>query len=206
MITFDHIAITAPSLEEGVSYLHNLTGLTIPKGGEHPDMGTYNHLTALGPDTFAEVIAINPDAPKPDHPRWFNLDHVTEPKISWLLRTDDIEGCIAKAATFGIDLGRAMPLQRGDLRWRFTVRDDGTIPIEGAAPLILQWDTDGSHPASQMTDQGLRMNTLTIETPYANELAKLLEVIGLKDLPEIKQAQVTKVSANFLTVTKSIAV
>ena len=99
-----------------------------------------------------------------------------------------------------------MPLQRGDLRWRFTVRDDGTIPIEGAAPLILQWDTDGPHPASQMTDQGLRMNTLKIETPYANELAKLLEVIGLKDLPEIKQAQVTKVSANFLTVTKSIAV
>jgi hypothetical protein len=197
MITFDHIAIAAPSLKEGVSYLQSLTGITLPKGGEHPDMGTHNHLTALGPDTFAEVIAINPDAPKPNHPRWFNLDHVNELKTTWLLRTDDIEGCIAKAASFGIDLGRAIALQRANLRWRFTVRDDGTIPLEGAAPLILQWDSEGPHPASNMMDQGLRIDALCVETPYANELAKLLEVLGLKDIPEIKQASTTNVIPGF---------
>lgn len=206
MITFDHIAFAAPSLKEGVSHLHALTGLTVPTGGEHPDMGTHNHLTALGPDTFAEVIAINPEASKPDHPRWFNLDHVTEPKTAWLLRTDDIEGCITKAATIGIDLGRAMPLQRGDLRWRFTVCDDGTIPLEGAAPLILQWDTDGPHPASNMTDQGLRMNTLSIETPHAEKLTKLLDALGLKNRPEIKQALTTKISATFSAAAESVAI
>lgn len=206
MITFDHIAIIAPSLSEGVAYVRNNTGLTLPKGGEHPDMGTHNHLTALGPDTFAEVIAINPEAPKPDHPRWFNLDHVYEPKIAWLLRTDDIEGCINKAASLGIDLGRAMPLQRGDLRWRFTVCDDGTIPLEGAAPLILQWDTDGPHPASNMTDQGLRMNTLSIEAPHAEKLTKLLDALGLKDCPEINRAPTTKITATFSTLQESLAI
>ena len=62
MINFDHIAIAAPTLAEGADYIRNLTGLTFPTGGEHPDMGTHNLLTAIGPDTFAEVIAINPDA------------------------------------------------------------------------------------------------------------------------------------------------
>ncbi|MEH6361224.1 MAG: VOC family protein, partial [Amylibacter sp.] len=75
MITFDHIAIAAPTLAEGAAYMHALTGLTFPKGGEHPDMGTHNLVTALGPDTFAEVISINSDAPTPNRPRWFDLDN-----------------------------------------------------------------------------------------------------------------------------------
>lgn len=197
MITFDHIAIAAPSLAEGAAYLHNLTGHTLPKGGEHPDMGTHNLITALGHDTFAEVIAINPDAPTPNRPRWFNLDHVKEPQTAWLLRTDDIDGCIAKAASLGIDLGHAMPLKRGDLRWRFTVRDDGTIPLDGAAPLILQWDSTGPHPASRMVDLGLRMDTLTIETPHAEQLTALLDIVALDDRPNIIQAPTTKITADF---------
>jgi len=208
MITFDHIAIAAPTLAEGAAYARNLTGLTFPAGGEHPDMGTHNLLTAIGPDTFAEVIAINAQAPAPDRPRWFGLDNPTEqakfPCLqAWLLRTDDIDGCIARAATLGIDLGHAMPLKRGDLRWRFTVRDDGEIPLDGAAPLILQWDSTGPHPASRMADLGLRMDTLTIETPHAKQLTELLQILGLKDTPNIKQAPETTLNASFHTAKES---
>lgn len=200
MIIFDHIAIAAPTLAEGGAYMHTLTGLTFPKGGEHPDMGTHNHLTALGPDSFAEVIAINPDAPKPDHPRWFNLDHITKPKVAWLLRTDDIDGCIAKAAKLGIDLGRATPFRRDALRWRFAVTADGSIPLDGAAPLLLQWDVTGpQHPASNMVDLGLRMEELNIETPHAKRLSALLESLGLQDPPKIQQSQTTEINAVFST-------
>ena len=192
MTTFDHIAIAAPTLTEGTTYFHAATGLDMPQGGEHPDMGTHNCLTALGPDTFAEVIAINPDAPAPNRPRWFNLDHVTGPHIAWLLRTDDIDGCIASAAAIGIDLGRPVPLKRGDLRWRFTVRDDGTIPLDGTAPLILQWDSAGPHPATRMTDLGLRMDSLAIETPHADKLEKLLNTLNLQGMPEITHSQSPK--------------
>ena len=204
MITFDHIAIAASSLAEGADYVRAQTGLTFPKGGEHPDMGTHNLLTALGPDSFAEVIAINPDAPAPNRPRWFGLDEPSEqakfPRLqAWLLRTDDIEGCIKKAAEIGIDLGRATPFKRGTLRWRFTVTESGAIPLDGAAPLILQWDTKGPHPAGNMTDLGLRMDALTIETPHIAKLTELLTVLGLKNQPTIKLASATIITATCST-------
>ncbi len=199
MITFDHIGIAAPSLTDGVAYFQTATGLDMPKGGEHPLMSTHNHLTALSSDTFTEVIAINPDAPAIGRPRWFNLDNTTEPKITWLLRTDDIAGCIAKAASIGIDLGRALNLERGHLKWRFTVRDDGTIPLNGVAPLLLQWDTEGPHPASGMTDLGLRLDAITIQTPQAEKLTQLLDTLGLTDKPEIIQSDKTNVSVTLET-------
>lgn len=204
MITFDHIAIAAPSLTEGADYVRARTGLTFPKGGEHPDMGTHNLLTALGPDTFAEIIAINPNAPAPDRPRWFGLDDPTEqdqfPRLqAWLLRTDDIEGCIKRAAELGIDLGRATPFRRDALRWRFAVTDDGSIPLDGAAPLLLQWDIGGPHPASRMADLGLRVDTLTIETPHAARLDALLDALGLIDRPNIQKAVETRITAQLST-------
>ncbi len=205
MITFDHIAIAAPTLAEGAAYMRNLTGLTFPKGGAHPDMGTHNLVTALGPDTFAEVIAINPDVTPPNRPRWFELDNpVAQAKFpctqAWLLRTDDIDGCIRKAAKLGIDLGRATPFRRDALRWRFAVTADGSIPLDGAAPLLLQWDETGpQHPASGMPDLGLRMDTLTIDTPHADRLIELLETLGLQKPPEIRQSQIPKINAVFST-------
>jgi len=206
MITFDHIAIAASSLKEGAEYARTLIGASFPKGGEHPDMGTHNLVTALGHDTFAEVIAINPDATAPNRPRWFGLDDPTEqakfPCLqAWLLRTDDIDGCIAKAAELGIDLGRATPFRRDALRWRFAVTDDGAIPLDGAAPLLLQWDETGpNHPANRMTDLGLRMDMLTIETPHADRLTELLDALGLQDRPAIKQATQTRIDARFTRV------
>jgi hypothetical protein len=204
MITFDHIAIAAPSLDAGADYIRNLTGLTFPKGGEHPDMATHNLVTALGPDSFAEVIAINPNAPAPDRPRWFGLDDPTsQAKLpclqAWLLRTDDIDGCIAKAAKLGIDLGHATPFRRDALRWRFAVTDDGAIPLGGAAPLLLQWDNADPHPAASMTDLGLRMDALTIETPHAARLTALLDALGLQTRPDIIQAAGTKITAQVST-------
>ncbi len=203
MITFDHIAIAANTLAEGATYMRNLTGLTFPKGGAHPDMATHNLVTALGPDTFAEVISVNPDATPPNRPRWFELDNpVAQAKFprtqAWLLRTDDIDSCIRKAAALGIDLGTATPFKRDALRWRFTVTTDGSIPLDGAAPLLLQWDETGpNHPASRMTDLGLRMDSLTIDTPHADRLIELLETLGLQKTPEIRQSQTTKINAVF---------
>ncbi|MFK5997867.1 MAG: VOC family protein [Rhodobacterales bacterium] len=204
MITFDHIAIAAPSLAAGADYMRNLTGLTFPKGGAHPDMATHNLVTALGPDSFAEVIAINPDATPPNRPRWFGLDdpaeHAKFPRLqAWLLRTDDIDGCITRAAKLGIDLGTATPFRRDALRWRFAVTDDGKIPLDGAAPLLLQWDTAAPHPAANMADLGLRMDALSIETPQADRLNDLLNALGLQTRPDIIQAAGTKLTAQLST-------
>lgn len=202
MPEFDHIAIASNTLERGEGFVQKQTGIEVPKGGQHHLMGTHNCLTALGPDTFLEVIAIDPEAQAPDRPRWFDLDNPKAqsafPRLqAWLLRTDDIEGCIAMASSLGVDLGEPLQLTRGDLRWRFTVRPDGTIPLGGAAPLILQWDNGGPHPATRMTDLGLRLKSLTIETPRADELSQLLKALGLMDKPDIIPANQTKIITKF---------
>lgn len=196
MITFDHLAVTAPDLQAGTGHVRAQTGLTLPVGGEHPQMATHNRITRFSDDTYLEIITPNPAALAPNRPRWFNLDTVTRPGLSaWIVRTDDIGRCIATAATLGIDLGQAVPLQRGDLRWRFSLRDDGSIPLNGAAPLVIQWDTDGPHPAANMPDAGLRLDQLTITTPQADKLRALLSALGMSNLPKINTGAAVELAA-----------
>ena len=198
MITFDHIAVTALSLAEGAAHVHAATGLTLPKGGEHPQMGTHNLLTTFGDDSYFEIITQNPTAPAPDRPRWFGLDKPPEaPHLAaWLLRTDDIERDIAAAATVGVDLGRATPLKRDALRWRFSLRDDGALPLDGAAPVLIQWDTEGPHPSRNMTDLGLRLDSLLVETPHTEQLTALLDVLGLQQQPRLHKSDLTRLTAH----------
>jgi len=68
----DHLVVCASDLPAGVAWFENLSGVRLPKGGSHPLMGTHNHLSALSEDEFFEIIAIDPQAPGVDRPRWFN--------------------------------------------------------------------------------------------------------------------------------------
>jgi hypothetical protein len=82
----------SPSLEVGVEYVRQTLGVSPQVGGEHPRMGTHNCLLKLGEKFYLEVISINPNAPRPNRPRWFQLDK-PEPSIrlaTWIARTDDI--------------------------------------------------------------------------------------------------------------------
>ncbi len=198
MITLDHIAVAARTLDEGAACVTSHTGLILPKGGEHPQMGTHNLLTTFGNDTYLEVIAPNPDAPALGRPRWFGLDEPPQPPrlLAWILRTDDIDACITKAAAIDIDLGTATPFKRDALRWRFSLRGDGSIPLGGAAPLIIQWDIPGPHPSNTMADLGLRLDQLTIETPHSDTLASLLNALNLENPPRLKCSNNTQITAN----------
>jgi len=90
----DHIAIIAPSLEDGVEYVRQTLGVSPQAGGEHPRMGTHNCLLKLGEKFYLEVISINPNAPHPNRPRWFQLDEPDPSRLirlaTWIARTDDI--------------------------------------------------------------------------------------------------------------------
>src|SRR5690606_32822306 len=70
----DHLVVTAPSLAEGARFVREALGVEPEPGGKHPRMGTHNLLLRLGNDVYLEVIAIDPGAPAPGHPRWFGLD------------------------------------------------------------------------------------------------------------------------------------
>lgn len=186
MIYFDHIAIGCTTLEQGIAYVADRTGLTVPVGGEHPLMGTHNHVMATGVDTFFEVIAVNPDARKPPHNRWFGLDNAQFTDAhphSWVLNSDDLEADLATAKSLGVDLGVPTTLTRGNMTWRFAVRADGIIPLGGAAPMMMEWPEMPSHPATQMADLGARIKTINLRTPHADILNNLLNSLGDGNMP-----------------------
>ncbi len=185
MINFDHIAIGCATREQGAEYINSRTGLTVPVGGEHPLMGTHNLVMSTGKDSFLEVIAINPDAAKPAHPRWFGLDSArfdTPRPHAWILNSDDLDKDLEIARANGVDLGAPLTLTRGDMTWRFAVRKDGAIPLDGAAPMIMQWPEMPEHPATNMPDFGARILHVEVQTPHATKLESMLAAIG-GDIP-----------------------
>lgn len=150
----DHLVITAPSLAEGTTYVQQALGVSLEAGGEHSRMGTHNALLRLGEGLFLEVIAVNPKAPPPARPRWFQLDRITpdtRPRLAtWVARTSDIAAAVAASP---IALGPIVPMTRGQLHWLITIPDDGSLPLQGAAPTLIEWQAQ-PHPASSLPDLG----------------------------------------------------
>jgi len=171
MFELDHIAVASGTLDEGVAAVEQALGVSLSGGGEHPLMGTHNRLLGLG-DVYLEVISINPEAPAPDHPRWFDLDHFTgTPRLTnWICRSDDLEDAIA-ASPDGV--GVPVALSRGDLRWRMAVPADGCLPFDNAYPALIQWQ-GALHPADLLPDTGCRLRQLEVTHPKADALQQAL--------------------------------
>jgi hypothetical protein len=174
MLTIDHLAVSALTLEGGAEAVEQALGLLLAPGGAHPHMATHNRLLGLG-EVYLEVIAADPAAPRPKWPRWFDLDNFTgAPRLTnWICACDDLEVAVA-AAPAGV--GVPVDLQRGDLRWRMAVPGDGCLPFDGAYPALIQWQ--GPHPAARLPDLGARLRRLEVAHPQAEALRAAL---GLTD-------------------------
>jgi hypothetical protein len=100
MLTFDHIAISANSLGDGVDMVEAALGVALAGGGEHPHMATHNRLLGLG-DLYLEVIAANPAAPRPAWPRWFDLDNFDgPPRLTNWVASSKIRRCLPRQEPF----------------------------------------------------------------------------------------------------------
>ena len=166
----DHLVVTCADLAEGTAWLEEALGVPTQAGGHHPRMGTHNRLLSLGPDEYLEVIAPDPDAPAPGRPRWFALDRRRAPGFTnWAVRTDDLDEALDRAPDGS---GRPVAMERGDLRWRFAVPEDGEQPLGGASPALLQWD--GPHPAPRLDDAGCRLVSVTVRTPHPEQLVAIV--------------------------------
>lgn len=164
----DHLTVVAKSLAEGAEHIRATLGIEMPSGGSHPQMGTHNRLMALGPDSFLELIAIDPEASPPSSPRWFGLDQFDGPPrlATWVLGVPDLAMEIARAPRRA---GRATPITRGKLNWLISVPEDGGLPLGGAWPTLIEWP-DGPHPAATMTDLGCRLIRLSVNHPRVHEI------------------------------------
>lgn len=171
MLKLDHIVIAAESLSQGVDYIQNLLGVQMTSGGKHAAFGTHNALLSLG-DAYLEVIAIDPDAPKPAHARWFGLDTFSgPPRLSnWVLQTDKLRRLIGKTL---IGTGDMMTVSRDDLTWQITVPKSGNLPLDNCAPAVIDW-MGADHPVTRLSDVGCRLTNLQIEHPHAISLKSFL--------------------------------
>jgi hypothetical protein len=196
----DHLIVACADLGQGAAWLEARFGVAPQAGGKHALMGTHNMVLRLGERIYLELIAIDPDAPAPQWPRWFALDtaHVqsraqqTPFLLTWAARTDRI----AEAVTQVPALGQVLALTRDRYAWRITVPDDGALQFGGVLPTLLQWDGD-AHPADALEDRGCTLQRLTLEHPAASSVLPLyrdLRVTGPVDLKPGPRALVAHIA------------
>jgi len=178
----DHLTIVAPNLEVGSVYVEAALGVAPGAGRAHPGMATHNLLLALGSDVYLEVISPDPRAAPIGRPRWFGLDQVRPGSnarlAAWVASTDDI----ANAAV--PDLGDVETMRREAHTWKMTVRADGSVPLDGAAPLLIQ-RASSVHPAAALPRSGLQLQRLRIRHPAPSQVLALLARIGLATEPVV---------------------
>lgn len=153
-------------------------------------MGTHNRVMSLGEGTYLELIAIDPDAPAPTRPRWFDLDNhwlrsclIDGPHlITWVARVPSLSGLQFDVGTWG----RPLSMERDSLRWLITVPDDGRLPGAGLLPTLIEWQSQP--PVAAMPDYSIRLKSLTLRHPASAWLSSRLSSIGADRLVDVEEA------------------
>ena len=173
----DHLVVAARTLDEGAEYVRAMLGVELEPGGTHERMGTHNRLLKLGNALYLEVIAIDPSAAPPARARWFGLDRRApdEPArlVTWAARTRDIHANVARS---GITLGAVEKMMRGSHDWRITVPPDGSLPLDGIMPALIQWD-GAQHPADRLPDSGCSLVRLEARHVLADRIERALHAL-----------------------------
>ncbi len=206
----DHLVVAAASLEQGAAWCEATLGVAPGPGGVHATMGTHNRLLALSteafPDSYLEIIAIDPAAPPPGRPRWFGLDDAAlqarvarHPRlVAAVVRTPLIEMHRWGLINVGIHPGEPIAFERaspaGPLAWRLLVRDDGALLHGGALPPLIEWKGD-RHPAAAMPPSGLALSALRL----AGLPRRAQDVLKLRGIEVATEADGPALTATFAT-------
>lgn len=171
----DHIAVSGATLAEATHAVEEALGVALQPGGSHAAFGTHNMLLGLAEGLYLEAIAIDPAAPPPDRPRWFDLDRFTGRArlTNWICATDDME---ATLAALDPAVGYPMALTRGDLSWRMAVPATGLLPFDNLHPALIEWQSP-VHPSSILVSSGCTLVRLFVSHPSADDLGAALATV-----------------------------
>jgi hypothetical protein len=184
----DHLVIACQDLAQGAAWVAERLGAEPKGGGRHPLMGTHNRVLRIGARTYLEVIAIDPEAPAPARPRWFDLDSPgmqarlaeSPALITWAVRTDSIAGAVAQVP----ELGEVQAVSRGALSWQVTIPRDGKLQFGGLLPAVLQWGE--VHPTDTMEADGCELLALSLSQSLAPGVAPLLRRLRIAGTVDLK--------------------
>jgi hypothetical protein len=193
MLELDHLTVIAPTLTEGVAHVRSCIDLEVPFGQRHGYMGTHNHLLQLGGTVYLEIVALDPDGRPPGRARWFGLDDQMAVRADWdagrrlrgwVARTDAIDRVLAgrRESIFG----KKVSLPWTEPSFEFGIPDDGSLPLGGAAPSII--DRRGK-PRSMATipDLGARLRSFALEHPDAAAISRLYRQLDIDRRPAVVQ-------------------
>lgn len=177
----DHLVYATSDLAAGVALVEVRLGVQATPGGQHPGRGTRNALVALGPSSYLEIIAPDPDQPAPATPRSFGIDRVTTPRlVTWAVKGVALDEVVTRAQERGIDLGRVVAGSRlrpdgVQLTWHLTSAP--VMAADGLVPFFIDWGSS-LHPASTAAP-GTAFVDLRAEHPDAERVHRMLRDLGV---------------------------
>ena len=176
----DHLLYASASLERGMDEIESLLGVRPVPGGHHPQYGTHNALLSLGPGTYLEVIARDPQLSAPPGGALVDIPANAESRlITWVYRVADIEGVASAATSAAIGLGNVESGSRkkpdgSKISWQLT--NPYAMPMDGAVPFLINWGNT-VHP-SAVVPSGGRLVELVIEHPEPDQIRSALSILG----------------------------
>ncbi|MBO75373.1 MAG: hypothetical protein CMD33_08890 [Flavobacteriales bacterium] len=190
----DHLVIGTNDLASGTDWTESRLGAACDGGGAHPLMGTHNRLMRLAGGPYLEVITIDPDASSPGRPRWFTLDQektksrfATGPgALCWVAAVSDIETAVRQC---GYDCGQITTVTRGDLQWRLTIPDDGSLPAGGVLPSLIEWP-EGMHPVASLAKTDIHLDTIHLTHPDPAYIEACLDRLGLASIATVTSGDI----------------
>jgi Glyoxalase-like domain len=190
LLKLDHLTVIAPSLSEGVAHVRECLDLDVPFGSRHTYMGTHNHRLQLGNSVYLEIVALDPDGVQPRRARWFGLDDQERVRADWeqgrrlrgwVANTEVIDSVLASHAVI---FGDKVSLPTTDPTFTFTIPEDGSLPLDGAAPSIIGHQGDSNYIAT-IPDQGARLSFLILEHPDPTKVEELFRDLAIDRPPEV---------------------
>ena len=192
MLKLDHLTVIAPTLAEGVDHVRACLDLDVPFGQRHAYMGTHNHLLQLGDMVYLEIVALDPNATRPDRSRWFGLDDQEQVRRDWdagcrlrgwVARTDNIDGALRGRENI---FGRKVELPTNNPSFDFAIPDNGSLPFGGGVPSII--DRRGkSRSMTSIADRNARLRGFSLDHPHADMIRALLRDLAIDRPPVVTQ-------------------
>ena len=192
MIKLDHLTVIAPTLEEGVAHVEECLGLQVPFGTRHDYMGTWNHRLQLGGDRYLEIVAHDPRGVTPKRSRWFGLDNPAAVRSDWD-RGRRLRGWVASTSLSGIadrfqgftDLfGEVVSLPPERPEFGFTIKPDGSLPMDGALPSLID-HRDAPTSMAEIPDLGARLVSFSLRHPEPDIIQQQYKRLECFDPPQV---------------------
>lgn len=178
----DHFLLGCSSLETGINFIKDLTGVEAMKGGKHPNVGTHNALISLGGKSYLEIIAPDPEASSLV-PAYLFLKELHTPSLFlWAAGTDDMDGLLKRIEKAGYPNSGINPgsRQRPDgsvLKWRALSIE--TPVTDGVVPFFIEWDKSSRHPSAD-SPKGCTIALFEIEYPEPEKLKAVFNKLSIE--------------------------